>query len=64
MLNSVDFTSLKRAVEYAANNSKFYIKFNEYGVDAKDVTSIEQFQTAFSDKHDLRNAYPLGFRQT
>ncbi len=64
MLNSVDFTSLKRAVEYAANNSKFYIKFfNEYGVDAKDVTSIEQFQKLpFSDKHDLRNAYPLGLQ--
>ncbi len=64
MLSSIDFTSLKKAVDYAANNSKFYKKFFcEHGVDARDVTSMDEFQKLpFSDKHDLRNAYPLGLQ--
>lgn len=64
MPNSVNFASLINAVEYALKNSPFYKKlFSDNSINTGDITSIEEFhQLPFSDKHDLRNAYPLGLQ--
>jgi phenylacetate-CoA ligase len=64
MKNLVDFTSLKWVIDYAAKNSPFYKKiFSEADIQVEKITSIDGFQKLpLSDKHDLRNAYPLGLQ--
>lgn len=64
MTNTETFEALKKAVTYAADNSQFYKKiFEDNGVSADKINSIEDFRKLpFSDKYDLRNAYPLGLQ--
>ena len=57
-----DFTQIKKALDYAAKNSGFYKKFFD-GIDTDSINTTEDFQKLpFSDKHDLRTAYPLGIQ--
>lgn len=58
------FDEIKKALDYAAENSPFYRDFfKNHGFDAKKVNSISDFEKLpFSDKHDLRDAYPLGLQ--
>ncbi|MBP7175754.1 MAG: phenylacetate--CoA ligase [Thermoclostridium sp.] len=64
MQGSVDFNTLKNAVVYAAKNSPFYQKvYAQNGVDTDKIHSIKDFEALpFSDKHELRDAYPLGLQ--
>ena len=64
MSERVKFEQLKNVLQYAAKNSGFYKSvFAENNVDVNDVNSFEDFEKLpFSDKHDLRNAYPLGLQ--
>ena len=64
MQNAVDFTTLRNAVLYAAKNSPFYQKvYSEKQVDAGRIKTMEDFEgLPFSDKHELRDAYPLGLQ--
>ncbi len=58
----VEFSELKRAVVNAAENSEFYKKIFD-GIDVNSMNSFEDFKKLpFSDKYDLRNAYPLGIQ--
>jgi phenylacetate-CoA ligase len=51
--------ALKKAVSYAAANSPFYKDL--FGGCKTDIDSMEDFEKLpFSDKHGLRDAYPLG----
>ncbi|MBQ8510119.1 MAG: phenylacetate--CoA ligase [Clostridia bacterium] len=63
-MQNIDFAELKSALDYAANNSSFYKKlYAEQNVNVDTVKTIEDFQSLpFSDKYDLRNAYPLGLQ--
>ena len=63
-MQNIDFKTLKAALDYAANNSAFYKKlYADNNADASKVNSIEDFAALpFSDKYDLRNAYPLGLQ--
>jgi len=63
-MQTIEFDKIKIAVEYAAKNSKFYQKlFEKNKIDAQTINTIEAFQTLpFSDKYDLREAYPLGLQ--
>ena len=58
------FQELKKALLYAGNNSGFYKKFfKDNGVNINEVNTLEDFEKLpFSDKYDLRNAYPLGLQ--
>jgi len=58
------FSQLKKALDYAAQNSPFYKSFFAgKGVDASQVTSMEDFRKIpYSDKYDLRQTYPLGLQ--
>jgi len=64
MQNHVEFSVLKHAIDYAAANSPFYKKiFSANNINTESITSIEDFQKLpFSDKYDLRDAYPLGLQ--
>jgi len=64
MQSNIDFSVLKHAIDYAAANSPFYKKiFSENNINTDSITSIEDFQKLpFSDKYDLRDAYPLGLQ--
>ncbi|NLG88508.1 MAG: phenylacetate--CoA ligase [Clostridiaceae bacterium] len=64
MQNHVEFSILKNAIDYAAENSPFYKKiFSENNINTDKITSMEDFQKLpFSDKYDLRDAYPLGLQ--
>ncbi len=58
----VEFSQLKKAVVNAAENSPFY-KSMYSGIDVNAVNSFEDFgKLPFSDKYELRNAYPLGIQ--
>ncbi len=59
-----NFSELKNAVTYAAQNSAFYKKYYaEKNVDATDITSMADFEALpFSDKYEIRDAYPLGLQ--
>lgn len=63
-MQNIEFSQLKAALDYAANNSGFYKKlYGDAGVDASKVTTLADFEALpFSDKYDLRNAYPLGLQ--
>ena len=63
-MQNIDFSQLKAALDYAAGNSAFYKKlYGDAGVDASKVTTLAEFEALpFSDKYDLRNAYPLGLQ--
>ena len=64
MQSNIEFSVLKHAIDYAAANSPFYKKiFSENNINTDNITSIEDFQKLpFSDKYDLRDAYPLGLQ--
>ncbi|HEY8499684.1 MAG TPA: phenylacetate--CoA ligase [Clostridia bacterium] len=64
MQSNIEFSVLKHAIDYAAANSPFYKKiFSENNINTDNMTSIEDFQKLpFSDKYDLRDAYPLGLQ--
>jgi phenylacetate-CoA ligase len=64
MQSNIEFSVLKHAIDYAAANSPFYKKiFSENNINTESITSIEDFQKLpFSDKYDLRDAYPLGLQ--
>ncbi|MDR1319876.1 MAG: phenylacetate--CoA ligase [Gracilibacteraceae bacterium] len=56
----VDFQKLKKAVLYAAANSQFY-RDRLRGFDPRELRGLDDFtRLPFSDKYDLRHAYPLG----
>ncbi|MBQ2707648.1 MAG: phenylacetate--CoA ligase [Clostridia bacterium] len=63
-MQNIDFSQLKAALDYAAGNSAFYKKlYGDAGMDASKVTTLADFEALpFSDKYDLRNAYPLGLQ--
>lgn len=54
--------SVKALLTRVCQNSPFYSKkFKEAGIEADDIQSLEDFQKIpFSDKDELRLAYPLG----
>ena len=58
------FEQLKKALNYAATNSPFYRQlFADHQISVDDIQSMEDFQRLpFSDKYDLRRAYPLGLQ--
>lgn len=58
----LEFSELKNAVTYAKENSEFYKNiFADVNID--ELNSFEDFKKLpFSDKYDLRNAYPLGIQ--
>ena len=64
MQKAVDFNQLRNAVLYAAKNSPFYQKtFSEKQVEMDRLNTMEDFEKLpFSDKHELRDAYPLGLQ--
>lgn len=64
MQSAVDFGTLKNAVLYAAANSPFYRKiYSEKQVSRDSLNAMEDFERLpFSDKHELRDAYPLGLQ--
>lgn len=64
MRNTVEFDTLMNAVRYAAQNSPFYRKiYSEKNVDMDRLQTFEDFEALpFSDKHELRDAYPLGLQ--
>ncbi len=64
MQNHVEFSVLKHAIDYAAKNSPFYKRlFSAKNINTENITSMEDFQKLpFSDKYDLRDAYPLGLQ--
>ncbi len=64
MQKAVDFNQLRNAVLYAAKNSPFYQKtFSEKQVEIDRINTMEDFEKLpFSDKHELREAYPLGLQ--
>jgi len=50
---------IKKAIKHAMN-SEFYRKYYA-GINVEDIKSMEDFQKLpFTDKEDLREAYPLG----
>ncbi len=56
------FNDVIKALNYAAENSPFY-KDMFKDCDIKNVKTVEDFQKLpFSDKYDLRRAYPLGIQ--
>ncbi|MDR0947323.1 MAG: phenylacetate--CoA ligase [Ruminococcus sp.] len=58
----MNFTELKQAVIYAHKNSPLYQKVFD-GIGTENLNSIEDFQNLpFSDKHTLREVYPLGLQ--
>ncbi|MBE6611871.1 MAG: phenylacetate--CoA ligase [Ruminococcaceae bacterium] len=63
-MQNIEFSKLKAALSYAAGNSGFYKKlYGDAGVDASKVETLADFEALpFSDKYDLRNAYPLGLQ--
>ena len=63
-MQNIEFSKLKAVLDYAAENSAFYKKlYGDAGVDASQVTTLADFEALpFSDKYDLRNAYPLGLQ--
>ena len=58
------FEQLKKTLNYAATNSPFYRQlFADHQISVDDIQSMEDFQRLpFSDKYDLRRAYPLGLQ--
>ena len=64
MRNTVEIDTLMNAVRYAAQNSPFYQKiYSEKNVDMDRLQTFEDFEELpFSDKHELRDAYPLGLQ--
>ena len=53
--------NLKKSIKMAMNGEFYKKMFAGAGIDADDINSIEDFQKLpFTDKDDLRNAYPLG----
>ena len=59
---TVDFNIIKKALNYAAKNSGFYRKLFQ-GIDIGKIDNLKDFESLpFSDKHDLRAAYPLGIQ--
>ena len=58
------FEQLKKALNYAATNSPFYRQLlADHQISVDDIQSMEDFQRLpFSDKYDLRRAYPLGLQ--
>ena len=58
------FESLKKAVFFVAACSPFYRQlFADHQISVDDIQSMEDFQRLpFSDKYDLRRAYPLGLQ--
>ena len=63
-MESNTFAQLKKALNYAAENSRFYKTFfAAQGADPAAVQSMDDFRKLpFSDKYDLRKAYPLGLQ--
>lgn len=56
------FELIKESLERAFNNSLFY-KEKFKGINFSDIKNMEDFhKLPFSDKDDLRNAYPLGLQ--
>ncbi len=54
---------LIKAVKYAGENSPFYKEFFAKNNASYNIASMAEFEKLpFSDKHDLRNAYPLGLQ--
>ena len=63
-MESNTFAQLKKALDYAAENSRFYKTFfAAQGADPAAVQSMDDFRKLpFSDKYDLRKDYPLGLQ--
>jgi phenylacetate-CoA ligase len=62
MLTSEQFTALKKAVVYAAENSPMYRDLFA-DIDVSAIDSAEGFESLpFTDKDSLREAYPLGIQ--
>ncbi len=63
-MQNIEFSRLKTILDYAAANSAFYRKlYGDQGVSASEITTLADFEKLpFSDKYDLRNAYPLGLQ--
>lgn len=58
------FNHLKNLVKRLEEKSPFYQnRFKEAGIQAEDIKTIKDFEKLpFTDKGDLRNAYPLGLQ--
>lgn len=61
-LKKLQLAKLKKAVEYAYNNSKFYKKmFDRSGLKPSDIQTLEDIRKIpFTVKTDLRDNYPYG----
>ncbi|MDR1663509.1 MAG: phenylacetate--CoA ligase [Clostridiales bacterium] len=54
-------SGIKNAIRHAMNGAFYKERFK--GIDAEDIASMEDFQKLpFTDKEDLRGAYPLGLQ--